>query len=89
MDTRATRRVAIVAFPDNPLYPYLFRPIHDELAEHDHRTVLLAERSADAIWNRSSWIARWTGLSPTTTRLSSSYVHVLPELVLRRSHLRP
>lgn len=80
---------AIVASPGNPPYPYLITPIHDGLAEHDCRTVLLAERSADANGEPQLLDRAVDVVVFTTTRLSSSYVHVLPtEPVLRRSHCR-
>ena len=44
LSTRETRQVAMVADLNNPLYPSLVAPIHDELAALGYRMVLLAER---------------------------------------------
>lgn len=77
LSTRATRQIAIVAALDNPLYPYLVTPIHDELAEHDYRMVLLAERSADAEWDPRLLDRAVDGVIFTTTRLASMYPYEL------------
>ncbi len=45
--TRTTRRIAMIADLDNPLYPLLVPPLHDVFAEHGYRMVLLAERGDD------------------------------------------
>ena len=44
LSTRSTRQIAMVTDLDNALYPHLLAPLHDALAEHGYRMVLLAER---------------------------------------------
>lgn len=58
LSTQATHQVAMVADLDNPLYPILLGPVHDQLAESGYGTLLLAERSGEiegheALWDRS------------------------------------
>lgn len=45
LSTQATQRIAMVTDLDNPLYPILLGPVHDELATSGYRTLLFAESS--------------------------------------------
>ncbi|MCX5535852.1 LacI family transcriptional regulator [Streptomyces sp. NBC_00006] len=44
LSTRTTRRIALVADLDNPLWPLLVAEIHDELSSHNYSMTLLTER---------------------------------------------
>lgn len=45
LSTRTTRRVAVVSAElGNPFYPALLEPLHDALAEHGFRTILITDR---------------------------------------------
>lgn len=72
LSTQATQRVAMVADLDNPLYPTLLGPVHDELAEAGYRTLLFAERG-DEIEDYESLLDRSVdGVILSTARLRSS-----------------
>lgn len=45
LSTRTTRRVGVVSAElGNPFYPALLEPLHDALAEHGYRTILVTDR---------------------------------------------
>lgn len=79
LSTRETRQIAMVADLDNPLYPQLVAPIHDELAGFGYRTVLFAERGDEIALYERLFDRSVDGVVLTTTRLRSSLPHELHE----------
>lgn len=50
LSTRTRRRIAVVAEElTNPFYPELLEPLRQRLADHDYRTVLVADRGSDPV----------------------------------------
>lgn len=72
LSTRATQRIAMVADLDNPLYPVLLGPVHDELARAGYRTVLFAERSEGVEAYESLLDSSVDGIILTTALLRST-----------------
>jgi LacI family transcriptional regulator len=74
-----TRQIAMVADLDNPLYPQLVAPVHDELAGFGYRTVLFAERGDEIALYERLFDRSVDGVVLTTTRLRSSLPRELHE----------
>jgi len=77
LSTRQTRQVAMVADLNNPLYPSLVAPIHDELAGLGYGMVLLAERGDEVDVYERLLDRSVDGAVLTTTRLRGSLAHEL------------
>ncbi|MGN6609817.1 MAG: LacI family DNA-binding transcriptional regulator, partial [Jatrophihabitans sp.] len=72
LSTRSTRQIAMVADLRNELYPTLVAPLHDRLAEHGYRMMLLAERGDDTAAFERLLDRSVDGAILTTTTLRSS-----------------
>lgn len=77
LSTRETRQVAMVADLNNPLYPSLVAPVHDELESLGYRTVVLAERGDEMAVYERLLDRSVDGAVLTTTRLRSSLAREL------------
>ncbi|KAB8164514.1 LacI family DNA-binding transcriptional regulator [Streptomyces sp. 3MP-14] len=81
LSTRATRRIALVADLDNPLWPMLVGQIHDELAERGYSLTLLAERG-DPVGMETQLLSGWAdGVIITSANL---HARLPKELAQRR-----
>ena len=71
LSTRATRRIALVADLDNPLWPLLVEQIHDELADRGYTMTLLAERG-DPVGMEANLLSGWAdGVIITSARMNA------------------
>lgn len=71
LSTRTTRRVALVADLDNPLWPLLVAEIHDELSSHGYTMSLLTERG-DPVGMQANLLGGWAdGVIITSARLDA------------------
>jgi LacI family transcriptional regulator len=72
LSTRSSRQIAMVSDIDNPLYPALVAPLHDELAGAGYRMVLLAERGDEKDSYERLFDGSIDGAILTTPLLASS-----------------
>lgn len=80
LSKRATRRIAVIADLDNPLWPMLVDGLHDELIRHNYSMTLLAERG-DPLQFEHQLLSGWAdGVIITSARLTA----VLPKKLARR-----
>lgn len=71
LSTRATRRIALVADLDNPLWPLLVEQIHDEVTTLGYSMTLLAERG-DPVGMEANLLSGWAdGVIITSARMDA------------------
>jgi len=77
LSTRATRRIALIADLDNPLWPMLVEQIHDELTDHGYSMTLLAERG-DPVGMEANLLGGWAdGVIITSAHMDARLPHEL------------
>lgn len=78
LSTRTTRRVGVVSAElGNPFYPALLEPLHDELAKHGYRMILVTDRGDVPVEVEPLIDGSLDGAVLTTSELDSTLPHDL------------